>query len=276
MGAVQQRVARYTREVIRYGRESASVRDFARVMQVRLSQSKAGPVVCPRPVVRRVRTRALGEAVLRSHTTDISVLGELLVWDGYERAVAPMPAPRTVLDLGANTGLAALWFLRRWPDAHVVCVEPEVGNVATLRTNLQDLDARIVPHAVGGTRRTAQLTTTNGEFAFTITGTAGQGIPVEVVTMDDVLAVGDLPSIDLLKVDIEGAEAELFADCAGWIDRVRWMVVECHGGYDVEQLLADCKRGGAGFEVTDLDEKPGWGFSVVTARRVGTSSDPLS
>ena len=264
------RLTDYAREVRAYAAETRRPLELAKLMQVRLSLSKVGRLVCPRRLVRQVHTRSLGRVELRSHTSDISVLAELLVWGGYERAVADLPAPRAVLDLGANTGLAARWFLEQWPHARVVSAEPEPGNIAMLRRNLAGRRAQVVPYAVGQHRRTAKLHTTNREFAYTIVGDPGEdAVEVEVVPMSAVLLEAGLEEIDLLKVDIEGAEKELFQDCAEWISRVKWLVVECHAGYTVDALLADCERGGAQFEVVDLDEKPELEFSVVSARRVG-------
>ena len=98
----------WSREVLVYLHEALTPADFARLMQVRLSQSAVGRVVCPQKVTRRVRLRSFrGAVVLRSHSSDISVLNELVVWDGYGPAARLLPAPATIVDLGANTGLAA-------------------------------------------------------------------------------------------------------------------------------------------------------------------------
>src|SRR3954452_16845865 len=44
----------------RYWTDAAGPADFARVMQVRLAQSKIGRVVCPRPVIAEASLRSLG------------------------------------------------------------------------------------------------------------------------------------------------------------------------------------------------------------------------
>ena len=56
-------------------------------------------------------------------------------------------------------------------------------------------------------------------------------------------------TIDLLKCDIEGSEAELFADCQAWINRVRNLVVELHQPYSAGQFCEDIRRGGGVFEI---------------------------
>ncbi len=264
------RLNRWAYEVVCYARETESISDFRRLMQVRLALSKVGRWACAQPCVRDVAIRSTGGRVrLRSHTTDISVLNELIVSDGYVQAAKHFSSPATILDLGANTGLAARWFLNRWPHAKIAAVEPEPGNVEVLRVNLAGASAQVLPIAVGGHARNASLTATNGEFSYTIVGSVNEaGVTVPVETMATVLETCGFSEIGLLKVDIEGAEAELFADCSSWIQRVRGLVVECHGAYTAHDLLADCKRAGSEFQVLDLDDKPFYGFQVVTAVRV--------
>ena len=50
---------------------------------------------------------------------------------------------------------------------------------------------------------------------------------VRAVTMDTVMRETGIDSIDLLKVDIEGAEIEIFKSCP-WIRKVRVLTIELH------------------------------------------------
>lgn len=265
-GNATRHLAQWGRECRAYGREVSSPVGLAHLLQVRLALSKAGPLVIRSPRSRWVHLRSLGRVLLRSHTSDISVLNELVVWDGYTSSARLLPSPATILDLGANTGLAARWFLKIWPQARLVAVEPEPGNINVLRSNLSQTGSLIFPVAVGGHARKATLFTENGEFGFTICGEpSGTTIEVDVTTMPDLLRDAELDAIGLLKVDIEGAERELFADCGSWIGKVGSMIVECHTGYTADDLMADCARGGGSFSVLEVDKKPEWGFEVVTA-----------
>jgi FkbM family methyltransferase len=256
--------------VAAFARASASWRDFLRVLRVRLSRSALGWLACPRPVEVAVRLRGFGDEPvrLRSHTTDISVLGELAGSDAYGPLVRAVTgdAPPVIVDLGANTGLAARWIHAHRPGGRVVCVEPEPGNVAVLRHNLAAIPRAVVlPACVGGHERLVRLTTTNGEFAFSMVD--GDGGDVPVVTMERVLAeVGPGP-VDILKCDIEGAERELFEDCRSWIGRVRVAVVECHDGLSATGLLAMLARNGGDFDVVDRTVTEEFGTEVVTVVR---------
>lgn len=262
---------RYARLSARFWAEASSARDFARLMQVRLSQSKVGRWVCPEPIEAVVSVESLGgEVKIRSHTTDISVLGELVVSDGYEIVRLLKRQPEVIVDLGANTGLAARWLQNTWPAARLVAVEPEPENVAVLCFNAAERAITVVPAAIGGTERIALLQTGRDADAFALVGepVGDAVIEVPVLTMPRVLAEAGVEAVDLLKVDIEGSEEELFADCSAWIGRVRALLVECHGAYTVTRLLADLARSGGSFAVLDVDAKPSLGFEVALLEAV--------
>ncbi len=121
----------------------------------------------------------------------------------------------TVVDVGANIGIAAMWFLSRSPNCFVHCLEPDERNARRLEENLAPFAGRfrLIRAAVGceaGTGRYGHLVTDApsarpGELAG---GTVAQ---VEVVAIADLLdeVLGASGSIDLLKVDTEGSEEEL-------------------------------------------------------------------
>lgn len=258
-------------ETLGFARASTSVGCFLRVMRVRLSKSKLGWLACPRRVEVAVNLRGFdGPVWLRSHTTDISVLGELVGSDAYGPLVRHLrpgagdgSGPVTIVDLGANTGLAARWIHAACAGGRMVCVEPEPGNIGVLRRNLAGVPSTlVVPACVGGRERRVSLATTNGEFAFAMHDD-GEG-DVAVVTMDRILDEAGVGCIDVLKCDIEGAEVELFEDCSSWIDRVRTAVVECHDGLTADGLQAILQGSGGDFVVVDRRVTEEFGCEVVT------------
>jgi FkbM family methyltransferase len=279
------RLAAWRDEVRIYWNECVGVRDFARLIRVRLSQSKIGRWTTPDSIVVELDLRTLGPAVrLRSHTTDISVLKELLVGNSYE----PLPADEhvgVVIDLGANVGLSFRWLRSRYPGARFVCVEPDPGNLEILRANVRsvDPDAAIHEACIGGRARQVSLVTGAGEWGYRMSDISdGADVPsaggdIDVTTMDTLLAASGVERIGVLKCDIEGAEAEVFADCRSWIDRVDAMSVECHTDVlsteDFLRLVAD---NGGRFTVTHLEANPHLGFDIVTLERDDSPERELS
>jgi FkbM family methyltransferase len=261
------RLRHHLAELDAYRKDALGFRDFARVLRVRLSQSKLGPLVCPNPITVAVRLRSFGPEPLwlRSHKSDISVLNEQLLSHIYDAVLPHTDGARTIVDLGANTGIVARWLLARHPKARIVCVEPAAENVALLEWNLAEHGHRsaIVARCVGGSRRPVMVGTTNGAWAYAMTDADGAEANSSVVTMDDVIVEHGLDKIDLLKCDTEGAEWETFERCDGWIDRVHAMVVELHGG----RLPRMLESIGTGWNVLTTDHDPRRKQETVTLAR---------
>jgi FkbM family methyltransferase len=254
-----------------YWRDTRTVADFASVMRVRLSQSKVGPLVAPKPIVVDVDLRSLGHGVrLRSHTTDISVLAEIVLGGSIGHLPADLRAD-TIVDLGANIGLAYRWFRARYPSARFACIEPDAGNYEVLCANVRAIDGdrtHTVRACIGGRARRVALTTSAGEWGYRMRDVddEAQGT-VDVVTLEEVLADAGIDRVGILKCDIEGAEAELFDDCASWIGRVEHLIVECHTDViTAPALMATIERNGGRFELLHLERNPGMGFEIATLR----------
>lgn len=150
-----------------------------------------------------------------------------------------------LVDLGANIGLASLWLTRRYGFSRIVAVEPLQSNVRLLQVNLAQngIVAEIIQAAVARSDGTAR-------FEASVDSNAGRlgdaGEVVETVSMESVLE--RLPracDVDLLKIDIEGAEAELLEDSPRWLPRVRSILVEIHQDLvDAASVVAAVKKSG--------------------------------
>lgn len=263
--------ARWAREVRTYWRDCERPGDFIRLMRVRLSQSKIGKWVTPRPIVVDVDLKSLGRGIrLRSHTTDISVLSEIVLGNSIGQ-LPEAPAPQAVIDLGANIGLAYRWLRRRYPAAQFVCVEPDPGNLEVLRANVASADGvcSVVPACIGGSERKVRLAGGDGEWGYRMVDVAESDHgDTPVLTMERILEETGIERIDILKCDIEGAEGELFSDCSRWIGRVEAMVVECHlDVISTESLMETLADNRADFALTHVERNPHLGFEIATLQR---------
>jgi len=155
-----------------------------------------------------------------------------------------------VVDLGANIGLRTLYLASKAPEARFICVEPAPGNANFLHRNLASVSQAIIVQAA--------VTRESGTVGFDDIRPAwgGGGISrdwllcVEAISIDDFLArYAPEGTIDLLKMDVQGAEAELFFGPMAWLDRVTCLIAELHPPFPPEQFRRLLVA--LGFEVLD-------------------------
>lgn len=131
---------------------------------------------------------------------------------------------QTILDIGSNIGLFALAARRRFPDARIHCYEPNPAIVPYLQSHCAQAKCQVFPAAVGLSEGTVSLRTDNEGtlFSTTVADSSG-GIP----QVSFASAVAKLGHVDILKLDCEGAEWEIFEDLATW-KSVRCLAMEYH------------------------------------------------
>ena len=138
-------------------------------------------------------------------------------------------APR-IIDCGANIGLASLYYARQYPHATLTAIEADPTLAAMCERNLArngctqvDVKAAAAWTANGETEFICEGTDSGmlASLGSTVTGTARM---VPTVRLRDYLD----DTVDLLKIDIEGAELPVLEDCAGLLHNVRAMAIDLH------------------------------------------------
>jgi FkbM family methyltransferase len=165
--------------------------------------------------------------------TDSTVVRQMLVREEY-RPIASLSGINLIVDCGANIGAAAYYLLHRYPSAQLIAVEPDAENVALCRRNLAlfGTRAKVIRAAVWSECRPLRIVPESrvlGSWALRVEP-AARG-DVEGLTMPEILErAGVKPPIDILKIDIEGAETEVFrGQCRDWLDFTRHIAIELHG-----------------------------------------------
>lgn len=124
---------------------------------------------------------------------------------------------RVVVDIGANIGLASLFFLTRRPDAVVYGAEPVPRNIERLRTNVAPyadrfhLETRAIALNVGQAQFFVEESGRLGGLREFVPHDRGQNITVDCLPIAEYLrSVLDAEGhIDLVKIDTEGSERAL-------------------------------------------------------------------
>jgi FkbM family methyltransferase len=187
----------------------------------------------------------------RSGTADPFVLNQILFRSGKkaEYYVPPALNPKVILDIGSNIGASVLYFHERFPGATIFGFEPHPDTFAVLQKNVAQLSGvRVFNYGLGAANqriaaRADQVNfgafNTRGEFKDR--GYPDSPVECEVRRLDDVLRELGIAQVDLIKIDCEGAEADVFSTLSDEVlNRCQWIVGEFHDhtGFAVLARLA--------------------------------------
>jgi FkbM family methyltransferase len=176
---------------------------------------------------------------------------------------------RYVLDAGAHVGGFALWIASRSPDCRIVCLEPnpKVRNLLEMNVEHEHLAGRVIVHpwALAASRGAGWLHAESDSAASSLVVESEPGdVRVETATLRDAISASAFPRIDVMKIDIEGAEHGVFAGIDGTdLDLVGICIVECHRGSD--DIAAALRS--ARFDVHTVTKSPE--LQLLTARHSG-------
>lgn len=187
--------------------------------------------------IRLVVPEAGSEVELRLNTSDIPTFQQVFIDAEYESPDLPSKAT-TIVDLGGNIGLATLYFAARYPDANILTVEPEPENFSLLLRNTASLGTRVHRHQAAVWLHDGQISLRTEDEANRPLGAWGMQVTAEPrlgearvpsYRLSTLLNLAGFTTVDILKVDIEGAELELFSegvqDC---LAQIRMVIIETH------------------------------------------------
>ena len=170
---------------------------------------------------------------LRKATSDPLIFSQVFGHLEYEIHLSFIP--RVILDLGANIGLASVYFANKYPSSKIIAVEPEESNFSLLLDNTKNYK-NIVPlqNAVSdqSNKHVEIVNKGYGNWGFMTQlkeESEDSKSVVKTITIKETVDTYNLASIDILKVDIEGAEKELFeGNFESWMPITKCIIVELH------------------------------------------------
>jgi len=174
-------------------------------------------------------TRAYG-LTIRPHTTDLWTVMETFEREVY-LPLCSRPEAEVIVDLGANIGDAAVFFAKRYPRAKIIAVECDESNYQLLLRNIGPYP-NVVPikAAIWGETKKLSLEAGSGENAVYVSGqeAINPSKSIDGLTMGSLMKAQHIETIDILKVDIEGAEKNLFEHDCSWLATVQTIGIEFH------------------------------------------------
>jgi|CXWL01.1.fsa_nt_gi FkbM family methyltransferase len=203
---------------------------------------------------------------LRLRTSDVSVFSQVFVIDQY--SLEPIKYPRVIVDAGANIGLTSVFYANKYPEARILAIEPESLNYEMLKKNIAPY-SKVTAIKAGLWKDNKDLHVVDpglGKYGFQTVDHRRSDRPdsietVSGVTIDKLMVDYEIEHIDILKIDIEGAEKEIFENASSWISRVGVIEVEMH-----DRLKTGCSRAVYG-ATKDFDYEFRKGETVYLVRK---------
>jgi FkbM family methyltransferase len=130
----------------------------------------------------------------------------------------------TILDVGANVGFFSIAARARYPHAQIHAYEPNPRVLSFLKSNTAEIGISVFPEAVGASAGRVSILD-NGDSNQATTQAASDGAIPQVSLETAIERLGG--TVDLLKLDCEGAEWEMFGVTRPW-DHVRNIRMEYH------------------------------------------------
>ncbi|MGE3333110.1 MAG: FkbM family methyltransferase [Rhodospirillaceae bacterium] len=165
------------------------------------------------------------------------------------------PAPM-ILDCGAHIGLASLFFKDRFPAARITAFEADAALAETCRENFASFslpDIEVIAAAVW-THDNGVSFAQSSDDAGHVTENQQDAVKVPSVRLRSYLNT----PVDLLKLDVEGAEFALIEDCGETLKNARNIVMEVHamdgGPVKIGRMLAQLEELGFRYVLGDLHQ----------------------
>lgn len=166
---------------------------------------------------------------IRTTPCDLQVFTQIFILKEY--ATGAEKEINTIIDCGANIGLASLFFISKFPKVRIVAIEPEENNFKMLERNLAHYkNVTCIKKAIWDKPASLQIINhTRGDAGFIIkespallTGN------IEAISINEIINEFHLDNIDILKIDIEGSEEQVFLNCDDWLPKVSTIFCEIH------------------------------------------------
>ena len=167
---------------------------------------------------------------LRARTSDRRVFDQVFL--SADQAFPLPESPKVIVDLGANIGLTSVLYCNAYPSARVIAVEPEQSNYGMLNRNLGPYRwVTTLPCAVWSRDSWVRIVESTADaWAFQVEACErGEDGSIEALSIPSIMERAGISHIDLLKIDIEGAEVEVLSnDTESWVHQVATIAVELH------------------------------------------------
>lgn len=167
---------------------------------------------------------------LRNNKTDPGIFGQVFIDTQYEYPYNFVP--KNIIDAGANVGLASLYFANKFPEANIVGIEPDQQNFELAVQNTKKCaNVKMLHKGLWHKKAFLEIvdsTVTNDAFMVKEVEVPGPA-SIDAIDIYSVMQQEGWTGIDVLKIDIEGSEKDVFgSNFENWLPLTKVIFVEVH------------------------------------------------
>lgn len=170
---------------------------------------------------------------LRRKDSDLDIFDQIFVEQQYKWPEINKLNPKVIIDGGANVGFSAIFFSNLFPSAKIISIEPDEKNWEQLKINTQNYK-NITPFraAIWYKNEILNLTNPEGFSAGLAYQSENKESGVQAYSIQEIFEKFNLTHVDLFKLDIEGAEKEIFENGnLDWLNKTDVLTIELHDMY---------------------------------------------
>ncbi len=201
-------------------------------------------------IIKKMDPANNGSVQLRPYSSDTNVFNQIIIQEEYKSVVEIYgqmfkAVPNHIFDCGGNIGLTSIYFKKCFPGASITIIEPFEDNVKMIELNFKSAFLKDYQIIKGGIWNIDTKLSINRDF--------GDGEEWSVSLEESKDKINNIPvfslsklienngnNIDILKIDIEGAEKVLFENteyAAEFLNKVKCIAIEIHDELDIRKII---------------------------------------
>lgn len=193
--------------------------------------------------------------ILRKNpSSDLAVFNQVYGWLEYQKVVETYKNsfnynPENeinIIDAGSNIGLTSLYFLDYFKQVNLISVEPEKENFKVLQANLQNLPKQCQTQQINGGIWSSDTFLKivsdfrdQSDWSFRVEETNNPN-DIKAYSINSLLKSNNWNSIDILKIDIEGSEKQIFDlqhSDVSFLSKTKCIAIEIHDEFNCREMI---------------------------------------
>ncbi len=184
-------------------------------------------------------------------SSDLNVFAQIYHYDEYKPLVAvfkknfPNDLSLNIIDAGCNIGLTSVYLSKFFPNSYFIIIEPDSSNFESIGSNFEMNDVTNAVKIKGGLwSKNANLKLISDfrdqkDWSYRVEET-NEETDLKAYSIPYLITTYNFDIIDILKIDIEGSEKELFGSLdadVSFLEKTKCIAIEIHDEFDCREMI---------------------------------------